>query len=277
MKAEQKSVLIGIAALLSTAILTLVLATLVINPLSYGIYGPETFLTDQEKLERRRIDSLKKDIARINLLKKEAIRFAQLRQDSIKLDSIAQDSLRRVRLVQSIYIYNKLNYTLATISVKRGELLLRDSIHQIWKVADNYKAKGDSISDLVSSGNRTIDSLRQIVLDLNKKVDQSQEKVTGLQNDLAKSQRDLAEALKPKPEPEPPPIEYTEEQVSGYTKAYETMDPSVAAKHMELMHEDDALDILMNLQPRAAGRILDQMEATKAAKIWLNLNSKKQR
>jgi flagellar motility protein MotE (MotC chaperone) len=162
-----------------------------------------------------------------------------------------------------------LNYTLSTISVKREELLLRDSIHKIWKVADNYKTRGDSISGLISSGNKTIDSLKKIVLDLNKKVEQSQEKVAELQK--------ASEVQKVEEKPLPPPVEYTEEQVTGYSKAYESMDPEVAAKHMELMHEDDALEILMNLQPKAAGRILDKMEPKKAAKLWLNLNSKRQR
>jgi flagellar motility protein MotE (MotC chaperone) len=271
---EKKSVLIGISALIMSTILTLVLVTLVIDPFSYGVYAPDAFLTSEEKTERSRLDSLRKDSIRIDLINKENIRIAQLRKDSIIRDSITQDSLRRVKLVESVYIYNKLNYTLSTISTKREELLLRDSIQKIWKVADNYKTRGDSISGFISSGDKTIDSLKKIVLDLNKKVEQSQEKVAGLQKDLAESQKDLQKALEVPP---PPPIEYTEEQVLGYSKAYESMEPSVAAKHIELMHEDDALEILTNLQPRAVGRILGEMEPTKAAKIWLNLSSKKEK
>ena len=262
---KEKSVLLGFAALVTSIILTFALVTLAIDPHSYGVYAPDAFLTDSIKLETRRLDSLRKDSIRIDLIDRENIRLAQLKRDSIALDSIAQDSLRRVKLVQSVYIYNKLNYTLSTISVKREELLLQDSIHKIWKVADNYKARGDSVSGLISSGNKTIDSLKKIVLDLNKKVEQSQELIAELQKPP-----DEEEVIQPL-------VEYTEEQILAYSKAYESMDPEVAVKHMALMHEDDALEILMNLQPRAAGRILDKMEPRKAAKIWLNLSSKKQR
>ena len=267
---EKKSVLFGIGALLSSVILTFVLVTLAMNPFSYGVYAPDAFLTDEEKAEIHRLDSLKKDSIRLDLLHKENIRIAQFKRDSSMLDSIKQDSLKRVKLVQSVYIYDKLNYTLSNISVKREQLILQDSIYKIWEVADNYKTKGDSISSLISSGNRTIDSLQKIVLDLNKKVEKSQEVVKEMGVELQKAKETP---------PPPPPVEYTytEEQVAGYSKAYETMDPEIVAKQIELMHEDDALDILMNLQPRAAGRILDKMEPKKAAKIWLNLNSKKER
>jgi hypothetical protein len=271
---EQKSVLFGFIALITSAILTFILVTLVMNPFSYGVYAPDAFLTDEEKAEIHRVDSLMKDSIRLDMLHQEALRIAQFKKDSTILDSIRQDSLKRVNLVQSVYIYDKLNYTLSTISVKRDQLLLQDSIYKIWEVADNYKTRGDSISSLISSvtssGNRTIDSLQKIVLDLNKKVEQSQKVIQEMGVELQKAKE---------VPPPPPSVEYayTEEQVTGYSKAYETMDPETVAKQMELMHEDDALDILINLQPRAAGRILDKMEPKKAAKIWLNLNSKKER
>ena len=253
----------GFAALLMSVILTFIIIILAMDPFSFGVYEPDVFLTDDEKLEVRRLDSLRKDSIRIDLINQEAIRLVQWIKDSIVLDSVRQDSLRRVKLVQSVYIYDKLNYTLATISVKREELLLRDSIQKIWKVADNYKTSGDSVSSLVKSGTKTADSLEKIVLNLNKKVEQSQEIISALQNVPNES---VSEEFL-----------YTEEQVTGYSKAYETMDPGTAAKHLEIMHEDDALEILIKLQPRAAGRILDKMEPRKAAKIWLNLSSKKQR
>lgn len=167
-----------------------------------------------------------------------------------RLDSIRQDSLRRAAIEQTAYIYDKLNYTLSTLSLKREKLILQDSIYKIWKIVDNYKLKVDSVNTIVNVKNKSIDSLNKVITKLTKKEVKETEK---------------------------PLVEYSSEQIMGYAKAYEMMDPGLAAKQLQLMPEEDALEILINIQPRPAAKILDKIEPIKAAKFWLLLNSKKKR
>ncbi len=171
---------------------------------------------------------------------------------SPRADSLRKDSIRKSNIEQNIYIYDKLNYSLSTLSLKRDKLLLLDSIYRIWKIADNYKSKVDSISKVFNSGTKSADSLRKAITKINQK--------EGKGKQTAKTQ-----------------TEYSGEQISGYAKVYESMDPVKAAKQIELMSEDDALELLINMQSRPAAKILDKIEPIKAAKIWLILNSKKKR
>lgn len=171
--------------------------------------------------------------------------------DPVK-DSIRQDSLRRVQMEQNIYIYDKLNYSLSTLGLKREKLILQDSIYKIWKIVDNYKRRADSINTGIGTGNRLTDSLRNVIAKLEKKEEKK-----------GQQQKNI--------------VEYSSEQVLGYAKAYESMDPEKAAKQLELMPESEALELLINMQPRPAAKILDKIEPIKAAKLWLVLNSKKKR
>jgi flagellar motility protein MotE (MotC chaperone) len=169
-----------------------------------------------------------------------------------RLDSLRRDSTKRENLQHNLYIYDQLNYSLSTLSLQREKLLLSDSIYKIWKMVDYYKKRNDSVLNTINSGLKTTDSLKKTIVNLNTKEGKGKE---GTKNK----------------------VEYSNDQVMGYAKVYEGMDPARAAKQLELMSEEDALELLINMQARPAAKILDKIEPIKAAKIWLILNSKKKR
>ncbi len=61
--------------------------------------------------------------------------------------------------------------------------------------------------------------------------------------------------------------EKTKERLLKVSKMYEAMPPEEAAKRLEKLDENTAVDILSMLKPRAAGGILAQMDSDKAASI----------
>ncbi len=61
--------------------------------------------------------------------------------------------------------------------------------------------------------------------------------------------------------------ENTKERLLKVSKIYEAMDPEEAAKRLEKLDENTAVDIISMLKPRAAGGILAQMDSDKAAAI----------
>jgi hypothetical protein len=213
---DKKLLLVGLATMSLVVISTLALVGLLIKP---EIFGVKLFTSDTL-----------------------SVKFDP------RLDSIRQDSIRRATLEQNVYIYDKLNYTLTTLSLKREKLILEDSIYKIWKIVDNYKMKVDSVNKVLNIQIKSADSLRKAIVKLTTK--------------------EVKEV---------PKIEYSTDQVLSYAKAYEVMDPAIAAKQLQLMPEEDALEILINIQPRPAAKILDKIEPIKAAKFWLILNSKKKR
>lgn len=58
-----------------------------------------------------------------------------------------------------------------------------------------------------------------------------------------------------------------QEQLLKVAKMYESMPPEDAARRMEKLDNESALLILTTLKPKAAGKILAQMEAEKAASL----------
>ena len=218
---DKKILIIGFATMLLVILSTLALVGLLVNPGIFGVHKKLMPDTLSVKLDPR-------------------------------LDSIRQDSLKRMQLEQNVYIYDKMNYSLSTLSLKREKLLLCDSIYKIWKIVDDHKKREDSVLRVMNIGNKAVDSLRKCIVKLSVKEDK--EKGSGTVK-----------------------TEYTEEQRTGYSKVYEGMDPEKAAKQIELMSEEDALQLLISMQPKPAAKILDKIEPIKAAKIWLILNSKKKR
>jgi flagellar motility protein MotE (MotC chaperone) len=61
--------------------------------------------------------------------------------------------------------------------------------------------------------------------------------------------------------------ENTKERLLKVSKIYEAMPPEEAAKRLEKLDENTAVDIISMLKPRAAGGILAQMDSDKAASI----------
>jgi flagellar motility protein MotE (MotC chaperone) len=216
---DKKILIIGFATMIMVVLSTLALVGLLVEPRIFGVH--KTFISDTL-----------------------SVKF------NPKLDSIRQDSLKRANIERNIYIYDKMNYSLSTLSLKREKLLLRDSIYKIWKIVDSYKKREDSVTKALNSGSKTVDSLKKTVVKLSAK---------GVKEPVKSS------------------IEYSNEQIANYSKVYEGMDAAKAAKQIELMSEEDALQLLISMQPRPAAKILDKIEPIKAAKIWLILNSKKKR
>jgi len=61
--------------------------------------------------------------------------------------------------------------------------------------------------------------------------------------------------------------ENTKERLLKVSKMYEAMPAEEAAKRLEKLDENTAVDILIMLKPRSAGGILAQMDSDKAASI----------
>ena len=61
--------------------------------------------------------------------------------------------------------------------------------------------------------------------------------------------------------------EQTKERLMKVSKMYEAMPAEEAAKRLEKLDENTAVDILITLKPRSAGGILAQMDSDKAASI----------
>ncbi len=61
--------------------------------------------------------------------------------------------------------------------------------------------------------------------------------------------------------------ENTKERLLKVSKIYEAMPPEEAARRLEKLDENTAVDIISMLKPRAAGGILAQMDSDKAAAI----------
>jgi len=131
---DKKLLLVGLATMSLVVISTLALVGLLIKP---ELFGVKPFTTDTL-----------------------SVKFDP------RLDSIRQDSIRRATLEQNIYIYDKLNYTLTTLSLKREKLILKDSINKIWEIVDNYKMKVDSVNKVLSSQIKSTDSLKKAIVKL---------------------------------------------------------------------------------------------------------------
>lgn len=58
-----------------------------------------------------------------------------------------------------------------------------------------------------------------------------------------------------------------QEQQLKVAKMYESMQPEDAARRLEKIDEESALVILTTLKPKAAGKILAQMDTEKAAAL----------
>ena len=71
--------------------------------------------------------------------------------------------------------------------------------------------------------------------------------------------------------------EYSKERLLKVGKIYESMPPDEAAKKLEKLDEDTAVEIIGVLKPRAAGGILTEMDSEKAAAISKKLIIKKSR
>jgi len=61
--------------------------------------------------------------------------------------------------------------------------------------------------------------------------------------------------------------EQTKERLMKVSKMYEAMPAEEAAKRLEKLDENTAVDILITLKPRSAGGILAEMDSDKAASI----------
>jgi flagellar motility protein MotE (MotC chaperone) len=71
--------------------------------------------------------------------------------------------------------------------------------------------------------------------------------------------------------------ENTKERLMKVSKMYEAMPAEEAAKRLEKLDENTAVDILIMLKPRAAGGILAQMDSDKAASISKKIITKGKR
>jgi hypothetical protein len=164
-----------------------------------------------------------------------------------KIDSLTIQGELPDSLLRRGSIYDSLNYSISTLTLKRDNVLLSDSIRGMWGNINNDKKTIDSLRTEIRKQSDTLSLKERKIVDLmrlNSNFNETESKT------------------------------FSDKEKKGYAKIYENMSPEVAAKHIELMTDGEAINILLNIDNKQGAKILDKIESRRAAKIWNALNTR---
>jgi flagellar motility protein MotE (MotC chaperone) len=164
-----------------------------------------------------------------------------------KIDSLTIQGELPDSLLRKGSIYDSLNYSISTMTLKRENILLSDSIRGLWGNINNEKRISDSLRAEIRKQSDTLSLKERRIVDL-----------TRLNASFNETESKT----------------FSDKEKKGYAKIYENMSPEVAAKHMELMTDNEAINILLNIDNKQGAKILDKLESRRAAKIWNALNTR---